>query len=204
MTDGTCKLEIPIMACPDVQPPAQRVPNPTIKPPITKNINPFKLKIFSVAKISEGIKPLKSLIPKALKSLIVCGLITIELGFAKKLVAIKPPINTPKTKTKFQISLRQLYLKNGISAGIQAAQICRNDEDIPNDLFPINSRVGTVSPIKGPATYQGHGCLMNSSSSMIMFKLIMNNVYRLSILFSNFLKEYRMSITLSNLFVKNA
>jgi hypothetical protein len=44
--------------------------------------------------------------------------------------------------------LRQLYLKNGISAGIQAAQICRNDDDIPKDLFPINNKVGTVSPIK--------------------------------------------------------
>jgi hypothetical protein len=47
-------------------------------------------------------------------------------------------------------------------AGIQLAQICLKELDIPNDLLPIIKRVGTVSPIKGPATYQGQGFVINS------------------------------------------
>ncbi len=42
-------------------------------------------------------------------------------------------------------------------AGRQAAQICRNEEEMPNDLLPSIKSAGTVSPISGPATYQGMG-----------------------------------------------
>jgi hypothetical protein len=52
-------------------------------------------------------------------------------------------------------------------AGIQAAQMCRSDDDMPNDLFPNNKRVGTVSPIIGPATYHGQGCRINSRNVML-------------------------------------
>lgn len=41
--DGSCKLDNPEMAWPDVQPPAYRVPNPIRNPPTTKSKNPFKL-----------------------------------------------------------------------------------------------------------------------------------------------------------------
>ena len=37
--------------------------------------------------------------------------------------------------------------------------VCVNEEDTPNNLFRIISNSGTVSPINGPATYQGHGSL---------------------------------------------
>jgi hypothetical protein len=50
-----------------------------------------------------------------------------------------------------------LYLKKGILAGRQAAHIWRNDEEIPKILFPKINRAGTVRPMRGPATYQGHG-----------------------------------------------
>jgi hypothetical protein len=46
---------------------------------------------------------------------------------------------------------------------MQAAQTCRSEELMPNDLLPIMSSAGTVNPIKGPATYHGHGCLIHSS-----------------------------------------
>lgn len=42
-------------------------------------------------------------------------------------------------------------------AGTQAAQICLSEEEIPKLLFPKSRRAGTVSPIIGPATYQGQG-----------------------------------------------
>ena len=60
INEGTCKLESPMMACPDVQPPAQRVPKPTKKPPKTKKINPFNENNTSVLNKSEGINPEKS------------------------------------------------------------------------------------------------------------------------------------------------
>ena len=49
-----------MMACPDVQPPAQRVPKPTKKPPKMKKINPFNENNTSVLNKSEGINPEKS------------------------------------------------------------------------------------------------------------------------------------------------
>ena len=39
----------------------------------------------------------------------------------------------------------------------------RHSEEIPKVRFPRISNNGTVSPIKGPATYQGQGCLIHSN-----------------------------------------
>jgi hypothetical protein len=47
-------------------------------------------------------------------------------------------------------------------AGMQAAQVCRSTDDIPKALFPSNNKTGTVSPISGPAIYQGHGSFIKS------------------------------------------
>src|SRR5690606_31193087 len=91
------------------------------------------------------------------------GLTSIGLGFDKRFIAIAPPRNIPKTKNKFHASFFQSYLKNGIFAGMHEAQMCRNDELIPNDLLPRIKSMGTVSPTSGPATYQGHGCFKNSN-----------------------------------------
>jgi hypothetical protein len=68
----------------------------------------------------------------------------------------------PNTKNKFHASFFHSYLKNGIPAGIQLAQMWRSELDIPKDLLPIIKRVGTVSPINGPAIYHGHGFERNS------------------------------------------
>ena len=69
---------------------------------------------------------------------------------------MKPPSSTPATKNRFHASLRQLYLKNGMFAGRHAAQMCRRLEEIPNDLLPSSSSVGTVSPMQVPAAmYEG-------------------------------------------------
>src|SRR5215211_2838272 len=47
-------------------------------------------------------------------------------------------------------------------AGTQAAQICLNEEETPNALFPKSNKTGTINPIKGPAIYQGQGCVKKS------------------------------------------
>jgi hypothetical protein len=69
----------------------------------------------------------------------------------------------PATKKRFQISFFQSYWKKGILEGKQTAQTCRNEEEIPKDLFPNNNNIGTISPISGPAIYQGHGCRNHSN-----------------------------------------
>jgi hypothetical protein len=71
--------------------------------------------------------------------------------------AITPPNKTPTTKYKFQISFFQSYLKNEIFAGTHAAQICRSEDEIPKALLPKINNMGTVNPIKGPATYHAQG-----------------------------------------------
>ena len=45
--EGNCKLDKPLMACPDVHPPAYLEPNPTINPPNAKIKKPFKLNTAS-------------------------------------------------------------------------------------------------------------------------------------------------------------
>lgn len=73
--EGHCKLEIPIIECPDVQPLAQRVPKPTKKPPKTMKMKPLKVKRWSNEKISFGNKLLKSVIPNASNSAFVLSAI---------------------------------------------------------------------------------------------------------------------------------
>ena len=168
-SDGHCKLERPIIACPDVQPPAYLVPKPTRKPPATVRSNPFTLNNVCQLNKSEGIKPEKSLTPYAERSFTSFGLISMGCGSLKKETAINPPASIPATKKRFQASFFQSYLKKEMFEGKQAAQIWRNDAETPNLLFPIISKRGTVSPIKGPATYHGHGLLSHP------IKFIMQN-----------------------------
>ena len=42
--EGHCKLDKPIIECPEVQPLAQRVPKPTKNPPNTIKMKPLKVK----------------------------------------------------------------------------------------------------------------------------------------------------------------
>jgi hypothetical protein len=87
---------------------------------------------------------------------------TMDLQFGSGDVTKPDEQILPNTKNKFHASFFHSYLKNGIPAGIQLAHICRSELDIPKDLFPIIKRVGTVSPIKGPAIYHGQGFVINS------------------------------------------
>lgn len=52
--DGNWKSLKPEMACPDVQPFAQRVPKPIKNPPSIKMKIPFKVNKFCIEKISAG------------------------------------------------------------------------------------------------------------------------------------------------------
>jgi len=79
------------------------------------------------------------------------------LGFANTEPPMYPPINSPTTKRRFQLSFFQSYLKSEMLAGRMAAHICRKDDEMPNFLLPNKRSNGTVAPINGPATYHGQG-----------------------------------------------
>jgi len=151
--EGHCRLLFPMMAWPDVQPPAYLVPKPTIKPPITKKKRPLSVNRFSQLNISAGRRFLKSVMPRAARSAWVLSATTIASGSERNMPAIIAPTNIPRTKTRFHVSFFQSYSKKGIFAGAHAAFICLKEEDIPNDLFPRSKRAGTVNPIRGPAFF---------------------------------------------------
>ena len=66
--DGNCKLDRPLMAWPDVQPPAYREPKPTISPPKAKTRKPFMDIIASKPNNSAGCIDSGAAMPNLLKS----------------------------------------------------------------------------------------------------------------------------------------
>ena len=89
------------------------------------------------------------------------------LGFDKKNAVITPPSKMPPTKKRFHASFFHSYRKKEMSPGKHAAQICRKDEEMPKVLLPKINNKGTVSPISGPATYHGQGCLIHSMKDIV-------------------------------------
>lgn len=58
--DTSCNELKPVIACPDVHPPAYLVPKPIRNPPIIINIMPFGVERNSKLNSSDGCKPEKS------------------------------------------------------------------------------------------------------------------------------------------------
>src|SRR5690606_28647395 len=128
-----------------------------------KKISPFILRRLSTPNSDEGIRPWSTRMFNDSRSLAVLGETTIGSGLLRRGVATNPPIRIPPTKNRFQAYRFQSYLKNGIFAGTQAAQMCVSEEEILRCLLPSNSKAGTASPITAPATYQGQGWRIISS-----------------------------------------
>lgn len=123
-TDAICKFAIPLIACPDVQPPAYRAPNPTRNPPRTIKMSPCADNKLPQLNTSDGTKPVKSVSPRFRKSFIVDWEMAIGSGFAKTKPPKNPPTKIPMTNTIFHNpSVFQSYLKNSISPGAHAAQV---------------------------------------------------------------------------------
>ena len=57
ISDGNWRFERPLIACPDVHPPAYLAPNPIRNPPPTKMIKPGIVVNFSRLNNSRGTKP---------------------------------------------------------------------------------------------------------------------------------------------------
>jgi hypothetical protein len=153
-----------MIAWPEVQPLAYRVPNPIINPPITIKIKPLSVKSDEKLKTSTGIKPEKFEIPNALILVTADSDMAMLFGFLKTKPAIHPPMIMPNAKIKFHDSAFQSYLKNLTLVGMHMAQMCRNEEEMPNALLPNKSKSGIINPISGPVIYQGQGCI-----NMLMF-----------------------------------
>jgi hypothetical protein len=63
ISEGNCSVDKPIIECPEVQPPAYLVPNPTRKPPPTINTKPLSVIRLLNEKISPGTRFDKSVMP---------------------------------------------------------------------------------------------------------------------------------------------
>lgn len=105
----------------------------------------------------------KSVMPNFAKLAWVLWATTMAFGLLRKYVAKKPPTKMPATKNRFQLSFFQSYLKNGTLAGMHMAQMWLSADEIPNFLLPKSNSVGTVKPIKTPASAQCQGCFIISS-----------------------------------------
>ena len=162
INDDHCKVLMPIIAWPDVQPPAYLVPKPTRKPPTTMSIKPLNVNNELNENNCLGTRLEKSLMPYLFSWCTNTGFTCKGSGLLKKYVATKAPMIVPPAKNKFHASRFQLYLKNGMFAGKQAAHICRRLAEMPKCLFPVISKIGTINPMIKPDTYQGHGCFINS------------------------------------------
>jgi len=112
MSEGNCKSDKPLMAWPDVQPPAYREPNPTMSPPKANTKNPLIERMASKLNNSVGCSDTGADIPSLLKSLMVSGEMSTGLPDDKNCFAIIPPMMAPTRKTKFQVCVFQLKSKN--------------------------------------------------------------------------------------------
>ena len=149
----------PMIAWPEVQPPAYRVPKPTKKPP-THHTNKLTGEVqLDQLNSSPGSRLVVSCIPYLCKVESVLSEIAGALSFGRKFDTIKAPIMMPRIKNIAQLLDFQSYLKKRIEVlGMHIAQKSLSVLEIPNDLLVNTSSIGTVNPIIGPATYHGHGC----------------------------------------------
>ena len=155
--EGICRLLSPLMAWPDVQPPAYRVPKPISKPPTSSSNMPGKEESRSIPKISAGKKSAPgSEKPYPLSAATVSGDRSITVSGVKNRIARKPPKILPKTKARFQYCFLVSILKK--SANLPAPpieHIVLRLLDMPN-RSPKKSKLNMTRAIMGPATYHGH------------------------------------------------
>ncbi len=165
---GNCKSERPEIACPEVQPPAYLAPKPTIKPPNTRIMIPFRLVNTFNPKSSSGCMPVGAFKPNAERSLIVLAEICTPWVVLRKLWAINPPIMVPSIKTKFHCCDFQLKSKNLIHFPAPAMeQTVLRFEENPNDC-PKKRRMNITVAMTMPEVHHGQGCDKNS---IILFEL---------------------------------
>jgi len=146
-----------MIAWPEVQPLAYRVPKPIINPPITIKIKPLSVRSDEKLKTSTGINPEKFVTPNAVILSMAGSDNAMGFGFLNTIPAIQPPMIMPNANIKFHDSDFQSYLKNLTLVGMHMAHMCRNEDEMPNALLLNKSKSGIINPISGPVIYQGQG-----------------------------------------------
>ena len=112
-------------------------------------------------KSSAGCCPEKLVMPNPFKRRMADSLRAMGASDAKNALAMKAPMSTPATITRFHDSLFQSYFRKSKLLGTTAAHMCRNDELMPKVRLRKIKCSGTISPMTGPATYHGHGWLIH-------------------------------------------
>lgn len=162
MSDGTCKSDNPLMAWPEVQPPAYREPKPTMRPPTAKTRNPFIERIASKLNNSAGCKETGAAIPNLLKSLIVAGEMATPISDDKNCFAMNPPTIAPTKNTKFHVCAFQLKSKNFVFfPNPAAAQMVLKLAEKPKD-WPKYKRKNMMAAIIAPENHHDQVCVINS------------------------------------------
>ena len=99
------------MAWPDVQPPAQRAPNPTRKPPPITMSAPTGVASAAHETSCAGTKPARSVTPRSASAATVEGESASGAdGSERTWIPISPPTAIPAAKARFQVPAeRQSY-----------------------------------------------------------------------------------------------
>ena len=130
MKEGHCQSDNPLIACPEIKPPAYLEPHTPISPPNASIIKPFSDNTASSPKSSAGCKEAGAAIPSLDKSLIVDAEISTGASVDRNCLAINPPMMAPTKKTRFQIWFFQLKLKKLIffPTPVAAQMVLKLDE----------------------------------------------------------------------------
>ena len=111
INDGSCKSDNPLIACPEVQPPAYLLPIPTISPPIARIKNPLRDKTASKMCIRDR----KHISCIYQKYMFIC----LSLFFK---ISSKMGISTCFSKYSFFIFPEQLIMRMNLTMHIRCLQ----------------------------------------------------------------------------------
>ena len=110
--EGACRSDKPLMACPEVHPPAQREPKPTMNPPIASMRKPLSVNTDSQLNNSSGCAPVGAANPITDRSRMVDSEINTGSPSDRNCAAMYPPMAAPIRNIRFHVCVFQLKLKN--------------------------------------------------------------------------------------------
>src|SRR5690625_4481538 len=136
MSDGSCRLARPVIACPEVQPPAQRAPKPTSPPPRRS-----RARVSGCVNTPEPNSSGGRNAPRRLKAGPSSAAVVAAAGSGPAAAgsngpARRPPAMTPAANMRFQPPWRRQSYRKKLTFVGSIAQACRRLLLTPNALFP--------------------------------------------------------------------
>lgn len=155
--EGNCRLDNPVIACPEVHPSAYLVPNPTRNPPTINKIKPFIVSKNSILKSCDGFKAPSNCTLSVARSAIVASESCKGKSPIKKVALIHPPKTAPARKSKLHFcDLQSKSKKLEYFPAPHAAQMILRLDDSPK-VRPKSIIKIITKAIKNPDTYHGQG-----------------------------------------------